>query len=1093
MSQLQPTRAFDALYDLVYTVSGARDHYREQSRAGGFLLERVPEFNNFFSEIPTHPSQTFRFKNNNKVPGHVSREYKQSTTNFAPEQQQQQSDLGNITGTNRYKYFRRPMLPSTVPYGMSPVPAGAVQVNDASAAGFGSGHGGGGGAAAAAANAAAMNSAADVYAMGGKVTTGTQSDYRESEAQTLPYAPDYVILDPSDKQAHLNSKTHTDGNPEVLTIEHLSFANGLPAGLAEVEHIERMRAKRAFEASLPPLTDMSKLKMRQKLMEEWEEAEWAEREREIGKLQEERLDVLKRAIECREEESEATAAVRLERLRDGRLAEKSRAFAAIQQRRVKALRKLGASRKGVFETPETKTIVDDYATFSSTVYAPMTREGKFPDTKPVGNEIDPKPFEPTTYRGILELEVSMPTSATVSTAAFKLLANKVVRGKASGHRKEQALRAKLDQVSKTLEEAKEFAEGDRGVGACWPQPLAMESEEATLRATMVATGGKGTSRLRPTRRAERPETPTLGAPVDGTAAQHRAVVLLQRLLRGRATQNEMFEGKERRIELIWELQIDTNAEEEDVTSLARTAKEAATAGAAAIEMLTILFMPDAAERTKLLAASEVARRMAEEREIDAAAACIQAAQRGRKTRAAAAAKKAEKEANGGLPNVADFDAEDQSRVLKIQAAARGRAARREVATMRAPPPGAIGAADDAPDAAAAAVDEMAAAAEEAIAVETAELVDLKELSEEDRARIVQMQASARGYLARKQLAGMRSSGTTPPLPEIPEVLSDSDTAAIIQLQAAASAHVQKGTTAGGGSNEALGAAAAAAMAGQDIPDLSLLTADEQASVVKMQASVRGYLARKRVAGMKEVGDRLSTGGEIGLVVVGGGSSAEVLDLTAFTPEEEEQVVKIQTAARGHLRMKNNKGGAGGGGGISEEVEATIVAVEEVAAAMDLLGFSVADEQQVVRIQAAARGHLTRKSRRKAAPTFVAAPVNVAGFSADDEAQVVKIQAAARGQLARKNAKAKKAAAGGVAASGGGEEAADAAAVVDAAADAAAEEAAAAGAAVEAAEEVAAAVLPDLSLMSAEEHASVLKIQSAARGKAARKRVAAMRG
>mmetsp|Transcript_4664 Transcript_4664/g.11779 ORF Transcript_4664/g.11779 Transcript_4664/m.11779 type:complete len:159 (-) Transcript_4664:327-803(-) len=44
-----------------------------------------------------------------------------------------------------------------------------------------------------------------------------------------------------------------------------------------------------------------------------------------------------------------------------------------------------------------------------------------------------------------------------------------------------------------------------------------------------------------------------------------------------------------------------------------------------------------------------------------------------------------------------------------------------------------------------------------------------------------------------------------------------------------------------------------------------------------------------------------------------------------------------------------------------------------------------------------------------------------------------------------------------------------------------------------AEEVAAAVLPDLSLMSAEEHASVLKIQSAARGKAARKRVAAMRG
>ena len=35
-------------------------------------------------------------------------------------------------------------------------------------------------------------------------------------------------------------------------------------------------------------------------MGEWEEAEWAERENEIAKLQEERLEVLKRAIARRE-------------------------------------------------------------------------------------------------------------------------------------------------------------------------------------------------------------------------------------------------------------------------------------------------------------------------------------------------------------------------------------------------------------------------------------------------------------------------------------------------------------------------------------------------------------------------------------------------------------------------------------------------------------------------------------------------------------------------------------------------------------------------------------------------------------------------
>ena len=37
---------------------------------------------------------------------------------------------------------------------------------------------------------------------------------------------------------------------------------GLPAGLAEVEMIERARAKRAWEATLPSLTDASQVEKR---------------------------------------------------------------------------------------------------------------------------------------------------------------------------------------------------------------------------------------------------------------------------------------------------------------------------------------------------------------------------------------------------------------------------------------------------------------------------------------------------------------------------------------------------------------------------------------------------------------------------------------------------------------------------------------------------------------------------------------------------------------------------------------------------------------------------------------------------------------
>ena len=64
-----------------------------------------------------------------------------------------------------------------------------------------------------------------------------QSQYRETETQTNPYTPDYTIR-PGEKE------------PEVLSLAALSYTRGLPAGAAEVEMIERARAKRAFEQSL---------------------------------------------------------------------------------------------------------------------------------------------------------------------------------------------------------------------------------------------------------------------------------------------------------------------------------------------------------------------------------------------------------------------------------------------------------------------------------------------------------------------------------------------------------------------------------------------------------------------------------------------------------------------------------------------------------------------------------------------------------------------------------------------------------------------------------------------------------------------------
>ena len=80
--------------------------------------------------------------------------------------------------------------------------------------------------------------------------------YRESQTQTDPFTPDYII--------------ERGQTPEVLTIEHLKFGSGLPASMAEMELIENMREKRAFEQALPPTSDEACFILRRRLMEDQE-------------------------------------------------------------------------------------------------------------------------------------------------------------------------------------------------------------------------------------------------------------------------------------------------------------------------------------------------------------------------------------------------------------------------------------------------------------------------------------------------------------------------------------------------------------------------------------------------------------------------------------------------------------------------------------------------------------------------------------------------------------------------------------------------------------------------------------------------------
>ena len=249
----------------------------------------------------------------------------------------------------------------------------------------------------------------------------------------------------------------------------------LPAGLAEVEKIEKMREKRAFEASLPPLSDLSQMGLRKKMLEEWERREWEDREQEIVELQEEQLQALAVEREHREARIDATSNQRLEALQSRLLHDKQQALTQLQKQRVKVLRTLGAARQRAEWKVEKRSVIAEYASYSSNVYAPSTKLGKFPKKKPRGQEINPTPFEPRNLKELIELEETVarktPSNAKATTPIL------VVPPVIAGDRTRDTVTANQKHIYDLLTSSKKKNEGERGHRTCWPEPVFVAPEE----------------------------------------------------------------------------------------------------------------------------------------------------------------------------------------------------------------------------------------------------------------------------------------------------------------------------------------------------------------------------------------------------------------------------------------------------------------------------------------------------------------------------------------------------------------------------------------------------------------------------------------
>ncbi len=452
---------------------------------------------------------------------------------------------------------------------------------------------------------------------------GTQSDFRESEAQTTPYEPDTILpAEISEKQRHLNEKHNLGAEPEVLLLKDLRYDGPvgarLPAGLAEVEKIEKMREKRAFEASLPPLSDLSQMGLRKKMLEEWERREWEDREQEIVELQEEQLRTLAVEREQREARIDATSNQRLEALQSRLLHDKQQALTQLQKQRVKVLRTLGAARQRAEWKVEKKSVIAEYASYSSNVYAPSTKLGKFPEKKPRGQEINPTPFEPRNLKELIELEETVarktPSNAKATTPIL------VVPPVIAGDRTRDTVTANQKHIYDLLTSSKKKNEGERGHGTCWPEPVFVAPEEVEKQ-TFV-------------RKKQRPQTPTVPQLQEKPRAD-AAAALLQRLLKGRAVQNAMYEGKERRLELVKELRIPEAEAVPTGSTSGRDEKEPSIdeqLGHEVFKMLQLLVTGNTAEQSTLLQGMRAERLAETEAEEKAAAIKIQSIARGNRTR-----------------------------------------------------------------------------------------------------------------------------------------------------------------------------------------------------------------------------------------------------------------------------------------------------------------------------------------------------------------------------------------------------------------------------------------------------------------------------
>lgn len=401
--------------------------------------------------------------------------------------------------------------------------------------------------------------------------------YRESETQTVPYAPDYFVKEGED--------------PEVLMLKGLTHENGLPAGRKEVEMIEQARIKRDLQNNMLPFTDEACFLIRKKMMEAQELRELRLRENEMEAQRDLRLSSLKNALVERNDTAEFLASQRIEAIRQTRMDIREKTLQKIRKKRIKTLRKLAQQRNTVdplLSSSGHRDIINDYFDHGSSVYAPLKRNGSTYKADSAAFEADSRTAPLHLPANMDALESFIPSRLINFTTTNEVLAavnpnnQQIMLSKTAPLVKNGGGRAAVSRLTSSTMRANRNTKKDvdtmheiltRNKLIRTGQLPATGDAVLSKSGNLGGTGGSalddtgnvhaslaGTAHthtpLLNRKPKGRPRTPNITTADRAEREMHplyTAVALLQRLIRGRAVQNSMFEGRYRRAELIAEL------------------------------------------------------------------------------------------------------------------------------------------------------------------------------------------------------------------------------------------------------------------------------------------------------------------------------------------------------------------------------------------------------------------------------------------------------------------------------------------------------------------------------------------------------------